>query len=378
MNILITGARAPISIEWAHRLKFSRPSIKIIMADSMRLPLGRFTNTIDRYYYLRPPTKSFKLFVEDLLSVVNQEEISLIIPTCEEVFYLSRVKSLLPATVDLFADEFDKLSLLHNKFLFIENLVDVAGICKPKTYYINSQDEFLHWKTKHDINNHILKPVFSRFGSEVVFDISKIRTLVRYPVIAQQKILGRELCSYSLSVSGKIVAHSCYHPKYKAGVGAGVYFQPEYNQVITDFAKSTVKNFNLTGQIAFDFIQDDRGYIYPVECNPRGTSGLHLLPKSLDMLQLIKEPKKLKYVHNSQPYQVKFGMWLYFFYHIKNFKQFTKDYRNALDIYGEKKLHYLQFISFMEIIIRSFTTGFNLKKAATQNIEWDGHEIIRY
>ncbi|MDN5247664.1 MAG: hypothetical protein QWI36_00795 [Wolbachia endosymbiont of Tyrophagus putrescentiae] len=376
MNILITGARAPIAIEWAYRLKFSRSSVKIIMADSMRLPIGRFTNTIERYYYIRSPMQSPRLFIEDILSIVVKEGINLIIPTCEEIFYLSKLKHFLPTTTHLFTDEFEKLSLLHNKFLFIKNLVDDTGIHKPKTYLINSQDEFLHWKTKHDTNDYILKPVFSRFGSETILDISKIRTAIRYPVVAQQKISGRELCSYSLSINGKIIVHSCYHPKYKAGLGAGIYFQPEYNQEIIDFVKSTARKFSFTGQIAFDFIADDYGHIYPIECNPRGTSGLYLIPE-LNILELITKPKESKYVTHNKPYQVKFGMWLYSANHIKGFgvKQFIKDYKNALDIYSEKKLHYLQFISFFEILIRSFSTRFNLKKAATQDIEWDGHEI---
>lgn len=304
------------------------------MADSMRLPIGRFTNTIERYYYARPPIKSPKLFIEDISSIVIKEGINLIIPTCEEIFYLSKLKHLLPPTTSLFIDEFEKLSLLHNKFLFIKNLVDDTDICKPKTYCINSQDEFLQWKTKYDIDDYILKPVFSRFGSEAILDISKVKTSIRYPIVAQQKISGRELCSYSLSINGQIVAHSCYYPKYKAGLGAGVYFQPQYNQEIIDFVKSVARKFNFTGQIAFDFIKDDYGHIYPIECNPRGTSGLHLLPESLDILELITKPKELKYMPHNKPYQAKLGMWLYFTNHIKNFgiKQFIKDYQSALDV----------------------------------------------
>jgi hypothetical protein len=38
-----------------------------------------------------------------------------------------------------------------------------------------------------------------------------------------------------------------------------------------------VERFGVTGQLSFDFIQSEDGLLYALECNPRATSGLHLL-----------------------------------------------------------------------------------------------------
>ncbi len=47
---------------------------------------------------------------------------------------------------------------------------------------------------------------------------------------------------------------------------------PSFNWVQT-----FVESFNVTGQMAFDFIQSPEGELYALECNPRATSGAHLL-----------------------------------------------------------------------------------------------------
>lgn len=85
---------------------------------------------------------------------------------------------------------------------------------------------------------------------------------------------------------GRLLAHVCYRSVLRlagrgadgrATQGAGIVFEdvtaarPE----IRDFVRELVAARCFSGQIAFDFIRDERA-TYVIECNPRATSGVHL------------------------------------------------------------------------------------------------------
>ena len=53
MNILLTGVRAPVALDWAFRLH--RSGARVFMADSLRLPIGRFSPHCAGYTQTPPP-----------------------------------------------------------------------------------------------------------------------------------------------------------------------------------------------------------------------------------------------------------------------------------------------------------------------------------
>lgn len=381
MNILITGARAPIAIDWGYRLK-QTGNVKIMMADSLHWPLGRFSTVIDRYYTVSSPRHATSDYIAQITKIVQQENIQLIIPTCEEIFYLSRYQSQLPNSCHLFSSEFEILSLLHNKWQFSQLIAD-ASMHVPETFYIDSKIQFDEWKRQYPLHDYIAKPVYSRFGSEVVFDLINQADSIRYPAVVQRNITGQVLCSYSIAVAGQVIAHTCYHPKYTAGVGAGMYFAPHHCQQITDFVIEIVQSLHFTGQIGFDFIEQE-GVLYVIECNPRATSGLHLMPSNISLVPIILNKKALatqpKNFAMLSACQIKMAMWLYGWGHIRKhgLKTVIKDYKQTRGVYHSLQsgqLHFYQFLGLLEIIKKSVKFGFNLKQAATEDIEWDGQEI---
>ncbi len=377
MNILITGARAPIALEWAYRL--NQNGNKIFLADSLSYPIGSFSKDIFKYYKLPKPNKKTSLFINKLIQICIHENIKMLIPTCEEIYYISKFKHLFPPEVILFLDEFEKLSLLHNKFTFIHYIKNIHSHI-PITFLIHKKSEYDEWKQNNQINNFIVKPVFSRFGSEVIFNLNK-QYPKRFPIVAQEKIIGKEYCTYGIAYQGNLVFYSCYTPKYKAGVGAGIYFEPIVNHKIREFVKKIITELNYTGQIGFDIIENDKGEIYPIECNPRGTSGIHLLLDNSNMIESIFEFKSVENFNYQNPKKIGFAMYLYLFSNLKNYslREIISDNKTSKDIYEStcnKRLNYYQIISLLEILIRSVKTKFNLRKASTFDIEWDGHEII--
>jgi len=98
----------------------------------------------------------------------------------------------------------------------------------------------------------------------------------RYPWVAQQYVAGRELCAYAIAHDGRLAAFAVYASLYKAGRGAAVYFEALSHPALREWVGRFVALERFTGQIAFDFIETPEGRLYPLECNPRATSGVHL------------------------------------------------------------------------------------------------------
>ncbi|GAA3325969.1 hypothetical protein GCM10020331_060000 [Ectobacillus funiculus] len=79
-----------------------------------------------------------------------------------------------------------------------------------------------------------------------------------------------------LQKNGKLLAHSVYQTEFTAGLGATIAFQHTECDPIFHLFQYSLKKLKYSGQIAFDFIVTKDGKVYPIECNPRTTSGLHL------------------------------------------------------------------------------------------------------
>jgi hypothetical protein len=95
--------------------------------------------------------------------------------------------------------------------------------------------------------------------------------------VAQEFISGQQFCTYSVCQSGRITAHATYPTIYTAGQGATIAFQHVEHPAIFNWVRTFVERFKVTGQMSFDFIQSANGEVYALECNPRATSGVHLL-----------------------------------------------------------------------------------------------------
>src|SRR5205085_5483822 len=128
----------------------------------------------------------------------------------------------------------------------------------------------------------VLKPVYSRFAARTVLrpaarDVARITPSAAEPWVAQHFIAGRQVCTYSLARSGRVLAHTAYPAELTAGQGAAVVFRHIEHPAAFEWVREFVARENFSGQIAFDFIETAAGELYALECNPRATSGVHLL-----------------------------------------------------------------------------------------------------
>ena len=273
MNILLTGGRAPATLELARA--FHRAGHTVFMAESLRRHLSQPSAAVKANFVVPAPRQNKEAFLIALQHIIVEKKIDVLIPTCEEIFYVSMGRDQLPCTV--FAEPINKLNTFHNKWSFVVNAIGM-DLYAPETILINNQDDVLHayahWR------NLVLKPVYSRFAARTLIKppLQQALSTLKFetPWVAQEFLEGQQYCTYSVCHNGVVHAHTTYPTNYTAGQGAAIVFEHVEHPAIFNWVKAFVRENHFTGQIAFDFIQAN-GHLYALECNPRATSGVHLL-----------------------------------------------------------------------------------------------------
>ena len=359
-TILILGARAPIALEMAR--SFSAFGCRVIMADSLKWTLSRWSNSVDTYYRLSPPKTQLTTYIKELKHIISKEQITHLIPTCEEAFYISMHKNELPCTV--WTANFDLMNLLHNKHDFIKLASTYFSI--PET---TPADVFADWEYAND---YVFKPIYSRFATSVIINKDKAycKKNILHPEkwLAQRKIIGKEICVYTIWNNGTLKAFTAYHPLIRIGKGAGIYFEPYFDQQLVEQVQTFGTAINYTGQLCFDFIINENG-AFVLECNPRGTSGAHLLNKQLAPAFLNNESIITR---STKTFSIKAVILL-----TKPFSLFSKRFHKSTDVIITSKDLFpgiLQPLSLLEIMYIKFKHNKTWLGATTGDIEWNGHE----
>ena len=276
MNVLVTGARLPAALEIVRAV--ARAGARVWAADTFCLPMTRFSRFAQGYLRFPAPAADFVGFRKAVLGAIVKQRIDLIVPGAEEVFYLAAMSDNIASHARLFAEPLPRQRSLHSK----RELLGLARKCPvliPATRRARSRAEVSAALAK--MGETVVKPEFSRGGFESLFrpdekQISNLQISEQRPWLVQQYVRGAEFCSYEVARDRKLLAHSCYRPRYRAGRGSSLYFEPAAHDSIRAFAAAFVGEHSLTGQFGFDFIKEPGGGLYLLECNPRATSGVHL------------------------------------------------------------------------------------------------------
>ena len=269
MKILFTGGRAPATLELVRN--FGQNGWEVHVADSITPAISAFSRYAN-YHLVNPPRHEEALFVRDLIEIINANKIDILFPTCEEIFWIARNKKILNenCNASVICDDMEKLSLLHNKYRFIE-FAKEEGIPSPHTVIYDGRNNFS--------KKSVIKPVFSRFGEDVIIVEPQGKLpqgdYKQRPFVLQEFIEGEGVCSYGFADNGILKFNVCYKSPFKTR-NAFTAFKPFECRSINETVGKIVKKLNFTGNISFDFIAGG-GQYYVIECNPRITSGVHII-----------------------------------------------------------------------------------------------------
>jgi hypothetical protein len=279
-KVLITGARSAVAIDMAR--DFSEQGYEVHLADCSSAYVSRWSRIPERVHRYAPPARDAGRFIADIRRIAGAVEPEIIVPTCEEVFYLPSAFSATALRERVFAPPASDLDILHNKYSFAK-LCDGIGLSVPETHRIDRPQDVL--KYKDNAEKWVFKPCYSRFGAETLIAPAAVRLDglsfdKKRAWVAQKLIRGYELSFYAIAKSGRLVALAVYTSSWRLKGGASYVFEPVSDELFTqvkNIAEGIAATLNLTCQFSCDLIEDDAGRAWLIECNPRATSGLHLL-----------------------------------------------------------------------------------------------------
>ena len=113
-NILITGSRAPATLFLIRKL--SKAGYNIFVAESCDYFLGKYSIYVKQNYKITAPNTNFEQFMAEIIKIVQKEKIDLIIPTCEEIFHISKGKDILKV-IFMYGLEWEKLKWKEEEFI---------------------------------------------------------------------------------------------------------------------------------------------------------------------------------------------------------------------------------------------------------------------
>lgn len=379
--VLILGARAPVALDHARR--FAHQGWKVCVADSISCRGTAWSRAVHATLRLPAPRSEPRAFVDAICRAVGEHRIDLLLPTCEEVFYVSRYRSALPAQLIVATDRFDKLEALHSKLEFLKLAAD-CGAKVPASCAVTSLSEARDWAGGRPL---VLKPEFSRFGVYVRLYPNGIPD--HAPELAEQGRWvgqefcdGDELCSYSVAVEGRVTAHVAYRPAYRLSRSSSFYFDPVQAPGIREFVERFVRKTQYTGQISFDWVSGRDGQLAVLECNPRAISGVHLfaladaLPAAFQGAVADTVEPSVGRARMMTPVMLTAGLiaaardkrvarWWY------NFKRA----RDVLSTSGDARVLAGISADLFSHAARALRRRCSVREATTWDIEWDGEKL---
>ncbi|HEY0129918.1 MAG TPA: hypothetical protein VGB57_00830 [Allosphingosinicella sp.] len=277
-RVMITGARAPVALDLAR--SFRSAGCEVALADSVRPFAASLSRPRFEILRLPPPRRHFPAFRARLSALAERYE--LIVPTCEEVFWLAAAARSDGWSDRLFAPSIESLRALHSKASFPALALE-AGVEAPATWAIASAaDANLVPLAPADL---VLKPEFSRFGSKTIVGpqagmAAALPASADRRWVAQERLDGEELCVWSAVRGGRLVACIVYRPALRHGRSAAFAFEAVDEPQVVEMARRIAVHVGGDGQLSFDVIVQPGGRIAPIECNPRAVSGVHLMDGS--------------------------------------------------------------------------------------------------
>lgn len=272
--VLITGARAPVSLDIAR--SFAAAGHEPVLADSIPAWTARLSGF--RIERLSPPRARFEAFRAELSRLIDRLDPVRVVPTCEEVFFLAAAAARDGWAHRLYAPPLDLLRRLHSKVAFAE-LARAAGLEAPETRRVADAPGLAAVAPLGP--DLVLKPEFSRFATHVLVRPAPVRVAgleasARAAWAAQAFVPGEELCLWSACVAGEVTAFVAYRPRWRLGHSSSFYFERDDDPRLAGLARAVARATNATGQLAYDVIRTADGRLVPIECNPRAVSGVHL------------------------------------------------------------------------------------------------------
>ena len=269
ISVLLTLGRLPKALEIARALDSA--GCRVIVAEPLRWHVCKPSNSVASSYTVTAPNVDLDKYLRELLDIIMQEDIDLVVPISEEAVYVSLLHGRLPSDVRLACPLFEQMDLLNNKLSFADWAIE-HNLSVPPTFAAHT-DEASELASR---KNYVLKPSNGYSGVGVKLrQKGEILDVCEPGLIVQEQIQGRHISSLSLLKNGHDLCTVLYEGRVFADTVAVCSQRIDVLPQISTWIEKFALAGKLTGFFALDFILDDQGIPWVIECNPRVTSGIH-------------------------------------------------------------------------------------------------------
>jgi hypothetical protein len=280
MRILITSSRMPFAVDAIRKL--GERGHEVFACDSYAASPGSHSRYVTGHFTTASPSGDPERFAADVERIAKENQIELVLPMFEEVFYLAAQHERISAVTKLYAPPFRTLAQVHDKGTFQE-LCDRLEILTPHTVLCHSPDALREGIGRFP--HYFARAAFSRGGVGLLTNTGPLaghlspddcQPTEANPWLVQEFVDGPMHCTYSTLHSGRVASHMSYRAPRQWEHSTGIQFLSVDPTDTLPTVERLGRELNWDGQMSLDFIETDEGLVM-IECNPRPTDGVLLM-----------------------------------------------------------------------------------------------------
>lgn len=284
MDVLLTSSRLPFALEEIRKL--GRAGHRVYAADSFFSAPGSRSRHAARAFVIASPRYQTARFLDDLETILRNHPVDYLLPAFEDVFYIALHRTRFERHTRVFAPSFATLRQLHDKTRFLA-LAKELGLAVPKTIVATSRDELE--RATREIGSFFARPAYTRGGVTLFTNVGPLAGRLQVaecaptpenPFLVQPFVEGEDVCTFSVAHEGRVAAHVAYEHPLRLEHAGGIVFQSVDAEETLELVRPIIEATGYDGQISFDFLRTRNGLV-PVECNPRPTAGLAVMPDEM-------------------------------------------------------------------------------------------------
>jgi predicted ATP-grasp superfamily ATP-dependent carboligase len=268
-TVLLTLGRLPKALDVAR--SFSMQGWRVVVAEPYRRHLCGASRHVARSAVVPAPAAGKRAYLEALARIATEEQAELIVPVSEEAMHVAFLPPLLPASVRVLVPPPERLLPLYDKGGFAR-LAREYGLTVPETHALGSA-EAAALAAAGDV---VVKPIHSCAGRGVrILRHGEALPMADQPHVVQRFVPGEVYSSCSIAQDGQALGTAIYRGVTLSGSVAVAFERVEGHAALEAWIARFIAASGHSGFISFDFVVDEAGVPWGIECNPRTTSGLH-------------------------------------------------------------------------------------------------------
>jgi hypothetical protein len=280
VRVLITSSRMPFALDVIRKL--GERGHEVIACDSYAASPGSHSKYVSKHFTTASPSADPQQFASDVERIAEVNQIEVVLPMFEEVFYLAAQYDRISRVTRLYAPQFRTLAQVHDKGTFQE-LCDRLEIRTPQTVLAHTREELN--ESIERFPEYFARAAFSRGGVGLLtntgplaghLSIDDCHPTEANPWLVQEFVGGPMHCTYSALHAGKTASHMSYRAPRQWEHSTGIQFLSVDPEDTLPTVEKLGSELAWDGQMSLDFIETSEGLVM-IECNPRPTDGVLLM-----------------------------------------------------------------------------------------------------